>query len=123
MDNIVEFPTRSVRGWAKIEHSLRLKFTQESKPIEMQDYIISRMKEFHGRLDMPISMPVSMSINVPLGLSAKSENALRETITMSVNKAFKHHVQKLHKKTDQLFLERLEFEIELYDLKHRVNLV
>ena len=110
MGDIIEFPTRTVRGWAEIERALRAIFAQASASKEMQDEVLSRMKEFFYRC----SVRFGVSLQLPASLSTEQ----REAVALSVRRAFEDHEKRLQDFMNQILLERLQLEIDLYKLRH-----
>lgn len=109
MGDIIKFPTRTVRGWAEIEQTLQTIFTQASAPIEMQNAVLSRMKEVFQRY--------SVEFGVFLELPAFSPEQ-QEAVALSLRRALEDHEKRLQDFMNQILLERLQLEIELYKLRH-----
>ena len=110
MGDIIKFPTRAVRGWAEIERTLRAILTQASAPIEMQNEVLSRMKKVFQRY----SVEFGVSLELPANFSPEQQ----EAVAMSLCGALEDHEKRLQDFMNQILLERLQLEIELYKLRH-----
>jgi len=110
MRNIINFPTRAVRGWTEIERTLRSIFTQASAPTEMQYEVLTRMKEVFQRY----SVEFGVSLELPANFSPQQQ----EAVATSLRRALEDHEKRLQDFMNQILLERLQLEIELYKLRH-----
>lgn len=110
MGDIITFPTRAVRGWTEIERTLRAIFTQASASIEMQNEVFSRMEEVFQRF----SVEFGVSLELPANFSPEQQ----EAVVTSLRRALEDHEIKLQDFVNQILLERLQLEIELYKLRY-----
>ena len=110
MGEVIKFPTRSVQEWAKIERTFRELLKQVSVPIEMQDTLLDRMKEFFHRFNPEFAFSLQLP---PIFSSGELE-----VISSSFYNAIKDHEKKLHDFMNQILLDRWQLEVELYKLKH-----
>ena len=110
MGDVIEFPSRAVQGWAQVERTLREIFTKAATPADMQDEVLSEMNKFFHRHNMKFS--------VPLELPANLSEQQREDISSLLGRAFRDFEKQLHDYTNNILLERLQLEIELYKLRH-----
>ena len=76
----------------------------------MQDEILAQMKEVFQRYNLKFSVALELPGNLPQELSA--------AVSSSVNRAFRDYERQLNDLMNQILLERLEIEIELYRLRH-----
>jgi hypothetical protein len=107
--NVIQFPTHAVREWIGFEKIIQRGLEQRGASPEMTKEVCARMKEafekFRARFEFSYQMP-------PL------PEGLRVAIQDSINKALKAFADQIHEYTSDLMLDRLELEIELYNLKH-----
>jgi hypothetical protein len=107
--NIIEFPTRVVRDWIGYEKVIREKMQEGGASPEMIKEVCERMKEvfpkfatgFEFRFEIP---------RLPEELAIAIQNSIKKTLTK-----FR---EEIHEYTNQLILEHLRLEIELYNLRH-----
>ena len=64
MGDVIEFPSRTVQGWAQIERTLRETFSKSTATVEMQDEVIGQMKEVSQRYDLQFAVPFEMPANL-----------------------------------------------------------
>lgn len=115
MGEIIEFPSRVTQEWAEIDQVLRKIFTNIAAPVDMQDEVLSHMKEFFHRFNVNFSL----SFELPANLSKKQ----RQDISSSFNHTNTSFEKQLHEYTSSILLERVQVEIELYTLRHdKVNM-
>lgn len=110
MGDVIEFPCQTVRGWADIERTLRTIFVEAAASAEMQDEVLSQMKEVFQRYNVKFSVPLELPGTLP--------QEQREAIALCVSRAFADYERQLHDFMNHIFLERLQLEIELYKIRH-----
>jgi len=110
MGNVINFPSRSVREWADIERTFRELLKQVPLPIEMQNDLLVRMKEFFHRFNAQFGF----SFELPPTFSLEQQ----EVILSAFRNAIKDHEKKLHDFMNELLLDRWQLEVELYKLRH-----
>ena len=110
MANLIEFPSRTVQGWAKIERTIRSLLVKANASTEMQEEVVSNMKEVFHHYNVKFSVPLEL----PDILSADQS----EVIALYVRRAFADYERQLHDLMNNIMLERLQIEIELYRLRY-----
>lgn len=110
MADLIEFPTRAVRGWIEYEQALREVLTQSNANSDMQDELIARMKGVYDQYNIDFRVTADISINLL--------EDLREQIALAFRNAFGNLEKQIHDFTNHVLFDRLLLEIELYQLKH-----
>ncbi len=107
--NIIQFPTHAVREWIGYEKIIKRGLKERGASPEMTEEVCARMKEafekFRTRFEFSCHMP-------PL------PEELRVAIQDSINRALKMFGDQIHEYTANILLDRLQLEIELYNVKH-----
>lgn len=107
--NVIEFPIRAVREWIILERSFRVILERSGASPEMMEEVCARMKEaqekFNGEFKFALELP-------PL------PEELKRIIDGAIQKATKELADQVHEYTNQLRLDRLKLEVELYNLRH-----
>ena len=110
MGDVIEFPTQTIQGWVEIERTLREIFGETAAPIEMQDEVLSQMKEIFQRYNVEFSVELELPGNI--------SQEQKEAVSSSVNRAFGAYEKQLQNFMNHILLERLQIEIEIYKLRH-----
>ena len=76
----------------------------------MQDEVLGQMKAVFQRYNV--------KFNVPLELPANLSEEERQAVSLSVERAFADYEKQLQDLMNNILLERLQIEIELYKFKH-----
>lgn len=97
MDNIVKFPTNSVKAWNSIEKTLRGILNESEASQEMTEVVLQRMHESYKEHEMDYQM----KFNLP------PEQAVH------VEEEINTFVKALQERTNKLLLSRLLLEIKL----------
>jgi hypothetical protein len=113
MGDVIEFPTKAVQDWVGVERTLREIFRKVAAPMEMQDAVLTQMKEFFQRYNVQFSLTLELPENLPQDQSA--------AVSSAVSRAFEDCGKQLHDFMNHILLERLQLEIELYKLRHDGN--
>ncbi len=109
--NVVEFPTRLARKWAGFERFIPDMLQQQyGATPEMMNEVCGRMKECWKKLDVDISLPFRMV----LGLNEKAQKAFDDSF-QKLKEGLAYQIGKLVK---EILLDRLNMEVELYNLRH-----
>ena len=107
--NVIEFPTRAVRDWIILERTFRGILERSGAPPEMMEEVCARMKEaiekFNGQFKFALELP-------PL------PERLKKIIDDALQRATKELADQVHEYTNQLIFDRLQLEVELYNLRH-----
>ncbi len=107
MDNIINFPTKSVRDWLVIERAMKEALEKSAAPPTAQERIVQRMKAFYDLLDpdlnfsIPVQFPGTISNEETLAISTQVSERASSLIS-----------EKLQAFTNSLFIERLYREID-----------
>ena len=110
MGDLIEFPSQTVQGWTKIEHTLREILSKAAAPAEMQDEVIGQMKAVFQQYNVKFSVPLEL----PANLSEEE----RQAVSLLIERAFADYERQLHDLMNNIFLERLQIEIELYKFRY-----
>ena len=110
MGDLIEFPSQTVQGWTKIEHTLREIFSKAAAPAEMQDEVLGQMKAVFQRYNVKFSVPLEL----PANLSEEE----RQAVSSLVERAFADYERQLQDLMNNILLERLQIEIKLYKFRH-----
>lgn len=109
MAEIIEFPTHDVRDWIIRERTFRNILKQSGASPEMTEEVCSRMKvameKFNGNFKITLDLP-------PLPEGSK------RIIDHAIQNARKELADQIHEYTGNLILDRLQLEIDLYNLRH-----
>lgn len=106
MNNIIDFPAKSIRDWVIIERALNDALKAAGMPPQVQKRLIEKMKDFHPILDRDFDFSIPTP---PINLPADQVNAMCATIGGKLRVALK---EQLNAFTQALFIERLYREIE-----------
>lgn len=99
MENIIVFPTKSIRDWVIVERSMRDAFATANIPEQVHKTVIERMKSFWNILDFDLNLSFDVNLSDPY-LPQMTDN-IRIVLKEQIN-AF----------TSRLFLERFMREID-----------
>jgi len=105
MDNIVNFPAKSVRDWLAIERTLKEVLAKGGAAPELQAAVIDKMKAFY---DFIAAFDFSLSVNLshPIPVSARDAVAeLLESLRLALGERLKEF-------SNTLCVERINREIE-----------
>lgn len=108
MSNIIEFPTKSVRDWATIEHALLEELSKNTFSPEVQQRLIDIMKSFYETLSLDFNF--TMTAEFPSSLSNIQVTDICSSIAQRVGDSSGQLLQSFTKK---LFFERLNREISI----------
>jgi len=108
MENVVDFPTKSVRDWLIIERTLKELLSRTRLPPDIQAGLIEKMKSFYALLDC--SFAVSLNIEIPDPGGEDKAAAICSKIGEQVGARISEQLQAF---TTRLLIERLlrEFDI------------
>lgn len=112
MTNIINFPTKKVRGWNEIENTIRKIMKQNNPPQEIVDIVCDRMKQRWYKYFEKGQYDISSLL---ISISSDDAESINNTITDQVKKTEKQF-QKL---INELLLEILTLDIELNVLKNK----
>lgn len=94
LDNLIVFPTRSVRDRAEIEHSMRDHLLKAGASRDETETVIANMREF---LEL-------LALDFEFSFSASAASAIEGQLS--------EFSAALHNRTNQLILERLTMEVK-----------
>jgi len=109
--NIIEFPTRSVREWIKVERTIRETLEQAGASQEMTEEVCGRMKEVYEKYDRVFTFALGLPLPEHLSLEQ------RRAIDNSIRNAVEGLTKEIHEYTNQVLFDRLCIEIELYKMQ------
>jgi len=112
MTNVIQFPTKTSQDWLMLEKTLRSILNDVNAPLEMQDTICSNMKDVFNKYNIDLSF--SLSLTYP----ADTTNEQHEVVKSEIDKGINELGQKLHNFTNEVILDRIQLEIELYNYKN-----
>jgi len=109
--NLVEFPTHAVHEWIMVQETIQEILQQGGATSEMIKEICARMKEVFEKYNQKFTFAVKLPFPgyITLEQHKTIEDALRTAIEGLGNE--------IHNSTNQVFLDRLRLEIELYKLR------
>jgi hypothetical protein len=109
VSNVIQFPIRAVREWIILERSFRGILERSGASPEMMEEVCARMKEAQEKFDCEFKLALELP-PLPEGLKTIIDGAMQ--------KATKELADQVHEYTNQLRLDRLQMEIQLYKLRH-----
>lgn len=108
MENVVEFPTKSVRDWLLIERTMAAEFTKLGLSEAIKERLSENMKAFYKVMDHDFRF--SFDAELPSTISKDQARAIFSSIG---NKTSVVLGEQIHAFTNKLFFDRLHREIEV----------
>ena len=108
MADIIPFPSKAVRDWALLERTMADILKDAGADATASSHITRRMKEFFALCDRDFS--TSITYELPSSTTVAQQEKLRAALE-AVGASF---TTKLHDFTNELMLDRLKLEIQLY---------
>jgi hypothetical protein len=105
-DNVVQFPTQSVRAWAIVEREIKAALVDVEAPLVAQEHLLQKMKAFHDILHPDFSFSVSIPVvGAPASVVSAICTDLGNKLQIGVG-------EKLKALTNTLLIERFNREVE-----------
>ncbi len=108
MADIIQFPSKAVRDWAILERTMMDILKDAGADATASSHITSRMKEFFALCDRDFS--TSIDYELPSSMTVAQQEKLRAALE-AMGASF---TTKLRDFTNELMLDRLTMEIQLY---------
>ncbi len=108
MADIIPFPSKAVRDWAIFERTMSDILKEAGADTAASSHITSRVKEFFALCDRDFS--TSIDYELPSSTTVAQQEKLRAALEAMVAS----FTTKLHDFTNELMLDRLNMEIQLY---------
>ncbi len=110
MGEIVELSTGTKHGWTGMERVIRLSLTKGGAPDDMQKEVLEGTKEFFEHFDH--------GFNLVFDLPGTLSSADRKTVMTAIERTVREHEKHLNDFMNQLLIDHIKAEIELYELRH-----
>jgi hypothetical protein len=112
MENVVEFPTKTVRDWALIERDMRASFASAGFSREVQNRLVDVMKSFWQLLNFPFNFSIpDLVIEIPVPVPSKDQiTVISSAIAQKVGELSSEQLQDF---TAKLMAERVSREISI----------
>lgn len=104
--DIIPFPSKAVRDWAIIERTIVETLKDAGADATASSHITRRMKEFFALCDRNFSTSIQLPSSTTVAQQEKLRSALEAT--------FANFTTELHNFTNELMLDRVKLEIQLY---------
>ncbi len=108
MADIIPFPSRAVREWAIFERTFTEMLKDAGADATASSHITRRMKEFFALCDRDFSTTINYE------LPSSTTVAQQEKLRSALEAMFASFTTELHNFTNELMLDRLKLEIQLY---------
>jgi hypothetical protein len=108
MENIINFPTKSVRDWVLIERTMEEEFSRLGIPLLVQIRLIENMKSFYQVLDFEFNF--NTQIAFPGTIPIDNVNAICSEVGEKIGALSSKQLQIF---TNKLFFDRLYREIDI----------
>lgn len=115
MSNIIEFPTRAEHSWKIVEKSIRSILKDTSAATEMQDEILEKMKKAHEKYN------AKFKINFSIQMPASATEQEKKSISNDLKKSFTTLENQVQELMQEIFLDRLLLEIQLYNARNKTE--
>ena len=108
MADIIPFPSKAVRDWAILERTMTEILKDAGADATASSHITRRMKEFFALCDRDFSKSIHYE------LPSSTTVAQQEKLRAALEAMFTSFTTELHGFTNELLLDRLKLEIQLY---------
>jgi hypothetical protein len=108
VENVVNFPAKSVRDWLIIERGIKEELEIQNIPLDVRTRIIDGMKSLHEICDFPSDFQISVAF--PNKLSQAEITSICSDIGEKVGAIFSERLQAL---TERIRVERVHREMNI----------